>query len=102
MIYNVIGVMSGSSLDGLDIVFSELQEIGGKWNYEIRYASCLEYDNEWKQKLTNAINLSSIDYQLLHTAYGRFIGQKINEFIDDHTLQHRVSIISSHGHTTFH
>ena len=102
MIYNVIGVMSGSSLDGLDMVFAELQEIGGKWNYEIGYADCLEYDHEWKQKLTNAVSLSATDYQLLHTEYGRFLGQKINEFIDNHNLQHRVSIISSHGHTTFH
>jgi anhydro-N-acetylmuramic acid kinase len=102
MIYKVIGVMSGSSLDGLDMVFAELQEIGGKWNYEIGHAACLEYDHEWKQKLTNAVNLPAIDYQLLHTEYGRFLGQKINEFIDNHKLHHRVSIISSHGHTTFH
>ena len=102
MIYKVIGVMSGSSLDGLDIVFTELQEIGGKWNYEIRHATCLEYDKEWKQKLKDAIDLPAIDYQLLHTEYGRFIGQKINEFIDDNKLHHQVSIISSHGHTTFH
>ena len=102
MIYKVIGLMSGSSLDGLDIVYTELQEIGGKWNYEISHAACLEYDKEWKEKLTNAVNLPALDYQLLHTAYGEFIGQKINEFIDDHKLHHQVSLISSHGHTTFH
>jgi anhydro-N-acetylmuramic acid kinase len=102
MIYKVIGVMSGSSLDGLDIVFTELQETGSKWNYEIRHAGCLEYDEAWKQKLTNATGLPAIDYQLLHTEYGRFIAQKINEFIDDHQLHHQVGIISSHGHTTFH
>src|SRR4026207_1943464 len=102
MIYNVIGVMSGSSLDGLDMVFAELQEIGGKWNYEIGHAACLQYDHEWKRKLTSAVNLPAIDYQLLHTEYGRFLGQKINEFIDSHKLHHRAAIISSHGHTTFH
>ena len=102
MIYKVIGLMSGSSLDGLDVVFTELQEISGKWNYEIGYAACLDYDEKWIQKLTHAIGLPSIDYQLLHTEYGRFIGQKINEFIDDNKLHHQVSIISSHGHTTFH
>jgi len=94
--------MSGSSLDGLDIAFTELQEIAGKWNYEIIYASCLEYDAEWKQKLASSTHLPAIDYQLLHTEYGRFIGKKINEFIDTNNLHHQVSIISSHGHTTFH
>ena len=83
MIYKVIGIMSGSSLDGLDIVFTELQETGGKWNYELRNADCLEYDEEWKQKLTNASGLPALDYQLLHAEFGNFIGQKINEFIEE-------------------
>ena len=94
--------MSGSSLDGLDIVFTELQEIAGKWNYEISYAACLEYDTGWKQKLKEAIDMPAMDYQLLHTEYGKFIGQKINEFIEDHKLHHQAAIASSHGHTTFH
>jgi anhydro-N-acetylmuramic acid kinase len=102
MVYRAIGVMSGSSLDGLDIVFTELQETGSKWNYEIGHAGCLEYDTAWKQKLTSAAGLPAIDYQLLHTEYGRFIAQKINEFIDTNQLHHQVGIISSHGHTTFH
>ena len=40
MIYKVIGVMSGSSLDGLDIAFVQLQENGGKWNYEFIQVDC--------------------------------------------------------------
>ncbi len=102
MVYKVIGLMSGSSLDGLDIVFTELQETAGKWNYEIICAACIEYDELWQKKLKSAIELSAQDYQLLHTEYGKFIGKKINEFIEVNTLQHKVNLISSHGHTTFH
>ncbi|MEO8766379.1 MAG: anhydro-N-acetylmuramic acid kinase [Ginsengibacter sp.] len=102
MIYKVIGAMSGSSLDGLDIVFTEFQEIAGKWHYENRCADCLEYTAGWKQKLMGSTRLPAIDYQLLHTDYGRFIGQKINEFIEANNLHHQVSMIASHGHTTFH
>ncbi len=102
MIYKVIGVMSGSSLDGLDIVFAEMQEIAGKWNYEIKYSACKKYTKEWEMKLKESVGLSSMDYQLLHTEYGRFIGNKINEFIDENKLYHQVNLISSHGHTTFH
>ncbi len=102
MIYKVIGLMSGSSLDGLDIVFAELHETAGKWNYEIICSDCLEYDQEWEKKLSDAVNLSAKDYQLLHTDYGRFTGEKINEFIDRNKLNLQISLISSHGHTTFH
>ena len=102
MVYKVIGLMSGSSLDGLDIVFTELQETAGKWHYEIINSVCIEYDKTWQKKLREAIDLMAIDYQLLHTEYGKFIGEKINEFIEANNLQHKVNLVSSHGHTTFH
>jgi anhydro-N-acetylmuramic acid kinase len=102
MIYNVIGLMSGSSLDGLDIAFVEFSETAGKWEYKIKCAACVEYSNEWLQKLKGAIHLSARDYQLLHTDYGRFLGETTNEFIEKFQLQHKVSLIASHGHTTFH
>jgi anhydro-N-acetylmuramic acid kinase len=102
MIYKVIGLMSGSSLDGIDIAFVEFQEKGGNWNFEILHSSCKEYDKEWLAKLKNATELSAVDYQLLHTEYGKFLGEKVNEFIDENQLFHKVNLIGSHGHTTFH
>ncbi|MBL7720896.1 MAG: anhydro-N-acetylmuramic acid kinase, partial [Chitinophagaceae bacterium] len=90
MIYRAIGVMSGSSLDGLDIAFVEFQEQGGKWTYEINEADCYPYTTEWTEKLKNAINLPAREYQLLHTAYGHYIGQEINRFIDVHQLHYKV------------
>ena len=102
MIYNVIGLMSGSSLDGLDIAFVEFSETAGKWEYKIHCAACIKYDDELIEKLKKAIYLPAFDYQLLHTEYGRFLGEKVNEFIDEFSLHHKVNLIASHGHTTFH
>ncbi len=102
MIYKVIGLMSGSSLDGLDITFAEFQETAGKWKYEIIEAACIIYQNEWTQKLKQAVDLSAKDYLLLHTEYGKYLGEKVNEFIENNRLHHKVNLISSHGHTTFH
>lgn len=102
MIYRAIGVMSGSSLDGLDIAFTEFQENRGIWTYETRNASCYSYSKEWITKLKLATTLNAIDYQLLHAHYGHYIGQQINKFIDENNLHYQVALISSHGHTTFH
>ncbi len=102
MVYRAIGLMSGSSLDGLDIAFVEFQEQGGKWIYEILQADCYPYTSDWVTKLQQAIHLSARDYQLLHAAYGHYTGQQINKFIDEHQLHYKVAVIASHGHTTFH
>ncbi|HET9057109.1 MAG TPA: anhydro-N-acetylmuramic acid kinase [Chitinophagaceae bacterium] len=102
MIYRAIGVMSGSSLDGLDIAFAEFHVNGGKWTYNLIAADCYSYTTQWKEKLKNAIHLTALEYQLLHSAYGHYIGEQVNKFIEKHHLHYQVQLISSHGHTTFH
>ena len=102
MIYRAIGVMSGSSLDGLDIAFAEFQENAGKWTYDIKHADCYPYSKEWIEKLRTATSLNAIDYQLLHVQYGHYIGEQINKFIEENSLHYQIALISSHGHTTFH
>lgn len=102
MIYRAIGIMSGSSLDGLDIAFVEFHENGGKWQFAIEHAECLPYTPEWKQRLEQAIRLNALDYQLLHADYGHYIGQQVNTFIEKHQLHYKIAVIGSHGHTTFH
>lgn len=102
MIYRVIGGMSGSSLDGLDLAFVEFEEQGGKWSFETKAAACFEYEGEWKDRLKNACSLSARDHALLDTAFGRYIGEKVLAFIQNHQLHYQVGLISSHGHTSFH
>ncbi|WP_143310748.1 anhydro-N-acetylmuramic acid kinase [Chitinophaga vietnamensis] len=102
MVYNVIGTMSGSSLDGLDLVFAELTEVRGQWTYAIKASESLPYEPEWVNKLTNATSLPARDYLLLHSEYGHYTGHRILKFIETHQLDHKVHFIASHGHTTFH
>ena len=102
MVYKAIGLMSGSSLDGLDIVFAEFQEHAGKWEYKILQADCFAYSKEWENNLKNATSLSARDYQLLHVEFGHYIGQLVNGFIEDNKLNFQVALIAFHGHTTFH
>lgn len=102
MIYRVIGLMSGSSLDGLDVVFAELDESRGKWAYTIKAAHCYAYSEEWAERLGNAAQLTAYDYMLLHSDFGKYTGEKVNEFIETYQLHHQVQLIASHGHTVFH
>lgn len=94
--------MSGSSLDGLDIAYVHLHETGGKWSMEIHQAATYAYSPEWQEKLRNAIQLSALDYMLLHSDYGHYLGQSVNRFRDEFDLWHKVDMIASHGHTSFH
>ena len=94
--------MSGSSLDGLDIVHVQLDEVRGQWRYEIRNAECIPYTEKWVSDLRNAADINVGDFLKLHTAYGRYLGEQINEFIAKHELEHSVHFIASHGHTVFH
>lgn len=94
--------MSGSSLDGLDLVFVHFHEQAGKWNYEIKTADCLPYSDEWKERLEKASQLSALDYCLLHADYGHYLGKMINHFIEKNNIHLQADLIASHGHTVFH
>lgn len=102
MTYFVIGLMSGSSLDGLDIIHTSISFVSGKWEYEINHADCIPLLDDLKAKLSNAKNESVPEFLKLNTAFGRFIGQQINEFKEKHDLMHKIHFIASHGHTVFH
>lgn len=94
--------MSGSSLDGLDLAYVQFDEQSGRWNYEILQAECIPYSQDWAERLRNATDLAAKDYLLLHSAYGHYIGSQVNQFIEQHGLQYKVALVSSHGHTSFH
>ncbi len=102
MQYNVIGLMSGSSLDGLDIANVHFEETAGKWQFEIRESACIPYSAEWRKTLSDFSGLPAKDYLLLHTAYGHYLGYCVNEFLEEKNLAYRIQLIASHGHTAFH
>src|SRR5580765_936003 len=102
MVYRALGLMSGSSLDGLDLCYVHFQETAGKWNYEIIKADCYPYSAQWVEKLKKATDLNARDYLLLHVEYGQYVGELVNRFLEENSLLYQVQLIGSHGHTTFH
>lgn len=103
MTYFVIGLMSGSAHDGLDICYTHITYVSGrKWEYKLEHTTCIPYPPELRAQLKNAAGLSVPEFLRLNTAYGRFCAEAINKFIEQHDLEHKVFFIASHGHTAWH
>ena len=98
--YSAIGLMSGTSLDGLDICHVKLSK-SENWNFEILAAETISYKENWKLKLQNANQLSAEDLLALDKEFGFFLGEKTQEFILKQNIS-ELDVIASHGHTVFH
>ncbi len=99
-IYKTIGMMSGTSLDGLDIAYCHFWKKANHWDFEIRQTSAISYDNTLYEKLKNAIHLTAEEHQQLHLDYGVWLGKQTKSFIEKHDL--KIDFIASHGHTSHH
>ncbi|MCT2406026.1 anhydro-N-acetylmuramic acid kinase [Chryseobacterium antibioticum] len=100
MRFQALGLMSGTSLDGLDICFAAFEKQNG-WNFQILKAETLPYSQHWEEKLRNSIYLSSEKLLELHSEYGFYLAEKVKEFIEKNGLEN-IDLIGSHGHTVFH
>ncbi|WP_312508323.1 anhydro-N-acetylmuramic acid kinase [Chryseobacterium culicis] len=95
-----IGLMSGTSLDGLDICLAEFEK-HDHWTFQILKAETLPYSEEWEKKLRDSIHLSAEDLLALNSDYGFYLGRQVRAFINQHQLEN-IHLIASHGHTVFH
>jgi anhydro-N-acetylmuramic acid kinase len=95
-----IGLMSGTSLDGLDLAYVKFTQDDG-YDFEILAADTVNYSSQWRAQLQNAIQLNAVDLEKLDIEYGRFLGAQVNEFIQKHQIT-QLDFIASHGHTVFH
>ncbi len=91
--------MSGSSLDGLDLVDADFWH-DGQWHFEIIAKDNCDYNDEWRQALSNAFYYNDHQLKTLDCQYGTFLGQVTKRFIEKHGL--KPEIVASHGHTVFH
>ena len=99
-IYKVIGIMSGTSLDGVDLAYCIFDKKQGKWEFDIIKSISIEYDPRWKQRLIEAPKLSAEDLVKLDFEYGEYLGKLVSAFIIRQRL--KPTLIASHGHTIFH
>ncbi len=93
-----IGLMSGTSLDGLDICYVRFDD---NQLFEILHAETIDYSSDWRTKLTEAFQYSAMDLCQLDVEFGYFLGEKVKEFIHKNKIE-KVDFVASHGQTIFH
>ncbi|MDP2176279.1 MAG: anhydro-N-acetylmuramic acid kinase [Bacteroidota bacterium] len=98
--YHVLGIMSGSSMDGMDISLCKISTDGQQFSYQIEESETFDYPEKWRIRLSQLRKADSMAYAKTDVFYGHYIGQQINQFIEKHQL--KVDLIASHGHTVFH
>lgn len=98
--YPVIGLMSGTSLDGLDIVYARFTHHKNQWTYEILAAETYAYPVELIKILEELGTKSALNFVQVDIDLGRFFANKVNLFIKRHHC--KPLLIASHGHTIFH
>ena len=97
---NIIGLMSGTSVDGLDICYVSFDNHDPS-KYEIIDCETIDYDDNLKTKLKNVIEMDNDQIKQIDKEFGEFIGLNVLKFIKKNTL-YKADLISSHGHTVFH
>jgi len=99
--YHVIGVMSGTSLDGVDLAEINFQIKNNKWSFTILKSETIAYTPEWVQKLKEAVNYSDSELKELNENYTDLLGKIIKSFIDKNKIID-LDAVCSHGHTILH
>lgn len=99
--YNVIGVMSGTSLDGIDLAHVNFNFSEGCWTYKILSAETLPYTSTWVRILSEAVTFNDRQLEELNERYTDHLAKVIQEFLSKNDIL-EPDAICSHGHTIKH
>ncbi|TRZ44301.1 anhydro-N-acetylmuramic acid kinase [Robertkochia solimangrovi] len=99
-IYKVIGVMSGTSLDGMDLAQIEFRK-RESWEFKLGVCETVPYPQDWFEALRGAMDLSRDQLLLLNQRYTEFLGNVISDFVNRNNLDD-IDFVASHGHTVLH
>jgi anhydro-N-acetylmuramic acid kinase len=97
--YKIIGLMSGTSGDGLDIAYCRFTK-SNEWDFEILEAETIPFPKQLEKELFNSHLMSGLDLSILDVAFGKWMGEVTKSFVEKHKIE--VQAIASHGHTVFH
>ncbi|MBM3451878.1 MAG: anhydro-N-acetylmuramic acid kinase [Bacteroidetes bacterium] len=99
----IIGVMSGTSLDGLDIAHVKFTLFEDKKHFQLLNFKTFNYSESFQNEIRNATNLSALELFKLDKKIGKIFATHINSFIqENHLDRNKIDAIASHGQTIYH
>lgn len=98
--YKVIAAMSGTSLDGIDIICVNFS-YNGNWDFKILNSETVSYSVKWKSTLGQLVTMSMDELNKIDVLYSEYLGHQILDFITKNKLE-AIDFIASHGHTALH
>ena len=98
--YTILGTMSGTSLDGLDLACCHFRLQEETWEYTILAAETIPYSDEWQQRLADLMQADALTFIKTDRELGKWMGEQARTFMNRHQLHPQA--IASHGHTIFH
>lgn len=99
--YTIVGVMSGTSLDGIDLAYLHFSIENGVWKFKMLVCETVAYDGIWLNKLRTAVGFSDNEIFDLNQCYTKLSGQIISDFINKNNIKN-LDAVCSHGHTVLH
>lgn len=98
--YTVIGVMSGTSLDGIDLAYITFTK-ETNWKFKIHAAETIDYEDEWLHRFKDLTTMSIASLKALDEEYTRYLSYIVSDFIKKHQIVN-LDMVCSHGHTALH
>ncbi|MDI6047774.1 anhydro-N-acetylmuramic acid kinase [Flavobacterium yafengii] len=99
--YTIIGVMSGTSLDGVDLAHIIFTVKNNKWDFQILESETVSYSIDWLNKLKIAVDFSEVALEKLNQNYTQLLASIISDFIEKYEIKN-LDAVCSHGHTILH
>lgn len=96
----IAGLMSGTSLDGLDIAICRFRGKNEGWSYEVLEAVTVAYPETMRKKLASVMKGTAEELAAFDAAFGAYSGEQVKKLIGQR--KKKIDLIASHGHTIFH
>lgn len=103
VVQDVLGIMSGSSLDGVDLALCRFEWSDHErclHNFQIVHGHTQSFSGDWPLILSTLDKASGFDLARYHTAFGHYLGEMARTFMQEHGFN--AELLASHGHTIFH